>query len=75
MACYKIRKIQHIPFSIQPTDPVIMELSSREDIPNALEDLGYLTDSKTMIVDATEVFYKGRKNGVYVSYHQEACLD
>lgn len=62
-----IRKIQHIPFSIRKDDPILMDHLSRDQLSAALAELGY-GDAKSTVVDGVQVYYKGRRNGVYIAY-------
>lgn len=62
-----VRKIQHVPFSLHEDDPILMDNFSREQLPDILAELGY-KDAKKKIVDGVQVYYKSRRNGVYVSY-------
>lgn len=65
----QIRKIKQIPFQIDPEqDELLVDNLTMDNHMDALEDLGYLKDSKETFVGSTKVYYKGRRNGVYFQY-------
>lgn len=70
----EIRKIKEIPFRINPEeDEVLATGLSMGNHMQALEELGYLRDSKEMVLDdGTLIYYKGKKNGVYFCYRKKS---
>lgn len=69
MSCIQIKQINTLPFRISSEDDtVLVDNLTMDNRMDALKELGYLTDSKTTLVDGTRVYYKGRKNGVYFHY-------
>ena len=63
----QIKKIKRIPFEISDDDGVLMESLSLDEVPLALEELGF-GKRKEKVIDGTMVYYKTRRNGVYLSY-------
>ena len=68
MATFKVSKVKNIPFYIDhDNDEVLAEGLTRIQYEELLEYLGYSLDRFTL-VGGTTVYYKNRKNGVYITY-------
>lgn len=68
MASYTVRKIKEIPFRInQDVDKIIAKDLTRDQFEELLVELGYDLNKKKLI-DGISVYYKNRRNGMYVSY-------
>ena len=63
----QIKKIKRIPFEISNEDEILVENLSLDEVPLALEELGF-GKRKEKVVNGTMVYYKTRRNGVYLSY-------
>lgn len=65
---FGIKKISEIPFRInRDTDKVLIGDLSRSEVDGALDYLGYL-DARKKIINGVMVYYKAKRDGVYVSY-------
>lgn len=63
----QIKKIKRIPFEISNEDEILVENLSLDEVPLALEELGF-SKRKEKVINGTMVYYKTRRNGVYLSY-------
>lgn len=63
-----IKKIKKIPFEITQEDEVLSENLSLEEVSEELNKLGF-GERKEKIINGVKVYYKSRRNGVYISYN------
>jgi hypothetical protein len=63
----QIKKVKRIPFEISNEDEILVENLSLDEVPLALEELGF-SKRKEKVINGTMVYYKTRRNGVYLSY-------
>lgn len=63
---HSVKKIKNIPFQLSKDDEVLLEGFSHTEIESILDYLGY-GNAKRKIIDGVTVFYKTRRNGVYIS--------
>lgn len=68
-----VLKVHDIPFTISDKDNVLAENIDNKNLNDVLTDLGYSPkDTKTHVTESgTAIYYKNKKNGVYVKYIQE----
>lgn len=63
-----IKKIKKIPFEITQEDEILIEDLEIEEISEELNKLGFGKRKET-IINGVKVYYKSRRNGVYISYN------
>lgn len=68
MATFKVSRIKNIPFYIDhENDEVLAEGLTRTQYEELVESLGYSLNKFTHRGNTT-IYYKNRKNGIYITY-------